>query len=257
MTSDNSLLGLVQRLKKNPAWTALGLLITVASASVAGTLWVTQILEDTVDPDAVAVRVASDGEFVAFLSRKIQNNPDFMRQVRGERGPKGESGQQGPAGEPPNLQLVVNGLADSESLIKAVSQVLAMNHSERLRGIAGPQGRQGPPGSLGPPGPPGQPGSISLSNVAAQRVAAALASNKNLIKKIAENLIGPLKPTRVQVGTPSRLSCKTVCDIEFGRADCRGGIVTDLIGNNKGVTCAEKVRGETLSCYCTPATKSR
>ena len=62
----------------------------------------------------------------------------------------------------------------------------------------------------------------------------------------------------MQVKNPDGVSCRTVCSLEFGRADCRGGIVSTILGRKQEVSCTKKVRsGETLSCYCIPPPKSR
>lgn len=254
MDSSNRLSDAVQQLKNHPIVVLAGLVVLVGGLVVAGQ----RFLEGAVDPDAVAIRVASDDKFVRLLSTQLRQNPVFVEQVRGEAGPKGETGEQGPAGEPPNLDLIVNGLADSESFIEAISNVLVEEHSERLRGMIGPEGLAGPPGPSGPPGPPGRPGSISLSNNEVLRVVSALASNEELINKVAKSLTGPIRPLIVKVQDPSGLSCGTVCNLEFGRADCRGGMVTSITGRNKEVSCDARVTsGETLSCYCTPPSKSR
>ena len=250
MASDNRFSNLVQQLKNHPVVIIVGFIVLVGGGVLAGQKY----LEDNFGPNAVAGRLESNDEFVKGLSEKLRTSPDFVNRVRGETGPKGDAGERGPAGESPDLQSVVNGLTGSGSFIEAVSGALAEEHSERLRGAAGPRGIEGP---AGPSGPPGPPGSISLSNRDIQRVASALVSNKDLIKKIADNLVGPLKPLRIQVNNPDRLSCGTVCDIEFGKADCRGGMVTDILGSNRGVSCVDKARGEKLSCYCAPPVRPR
>ena len=254
MASSNWLSDFVQQLKNHPIVVIVGFVVLVGG----GVLAVQSYLEEVVDPDAVAIRLADDGEFVRLLSVKLRQNPVFVEQVRGEKGPKGDTGERGPAGELPNLDSIVTRLADSDSFIEAVSNVLTEEHSERLRGVVGPQGLEGPPGPSGPPGPPGQPGSVSLSGSAVQRVVSALASNKELVDRIAESLTGPIKPLVKQVKDPSGLSCRTVCNLEFGRAECRGGMVRTMMSTNQGVTCDKNVfSGEMLSCYCSPLAKSR
>ena len=254
MAPSNWLSDFVQRLKNNPIVVIVGFVIIVGGGVVGGQ----RILERAVDPDSVAIRLASDGEFVKFLSAKLGQNPIFVEQVRGKKGPKGDVGERGPAGDPPNLDSIVNSLADSQSFIEAVSTVLTEEHSERLRGVVGPQGLEAPPGPSGPPGPRGQTGPISLSNSDVQRVVSALVSNKKLINAVAMSLAEPIKPLVMQVQDPNGLSCRTVCNLEFGRADCRGGMMRTILDHNQEVSCDEKVwSGKMLSCYCTPPPKSR
>ena len=182
MASSNWLADLAQRLKNHPVVVIVGFIVIVGGGALAGQRY----LESVVDPDAVATRLASDGEFVKFLSVKLGQNPTFVAQVRGAKGPKGDAGERGPVGEPPSLDSVVKGLADSQRFLRAVSTVLTEEHPERLRRLVGPQGPEGPPGPSGPRGPPGQPGPISLSNSDVQHLVSALASNKNLINAVAK-----------------------------------------------------------------------
>ena len=240
MAPSNRLSQLAQQLRNHPIVVIVGLIFLGGSIALAGQHY----LQRTVDPDAVANRLASDGDFVRLLALKLRHNPSFVDQVRGQQGPKGDAGEQGPTGEPPKLDSIVGSLADSESFIQSVSTELVEEHAERLRGQAGPEG---------PPGSPGQPGSISLSSSQHQRVVSVLVSNKAFIEKVARRLVGPVKPLTVHVQEPGSLSCGTVCNLEFGKADCRGGLVKTIVGKNKEVSCNEKVLGgETLSCYCAP-----
>jgi len=242
MDSSSRSSNFVQHLKNHPVVVIAGFVLLVGGGVLAGQRY----LEGVVDPNAVAIRLASDGEFVRLLSVQLRQNPAFVEQVRGKEGPKGDSGERGPAGEPPNLESIVNSLAASEPFIETVSKMLAEEHSERLRGVIGPQG------------PPGQPGQISLSDSEVPRVVSALVSNKELIDSVVDNLTGPIKPSVMQVPDPNSLSCKTVCNLEFGRADCRGGMVRTILGRNEEVSCDKKVmRGEMLSCYCAPSPKLR
>jgi len=236
MVPRNWLSDFVQQLKNHPIVVIVGFVILVGGGVLAGQRY----LERAVDPDAVAIRLASDGEFVRLLSVKLRQNPIFLEQVRGEKGPKGDAGERGPAGEPPNLDSTVKRLGDSDSFIEAGSSVLTEKHSERLRGVAGPRGLVGPPGSSGPPGPAGQPGPISVSNREVQRIVSALVSDKKLIDAVAKKLTGPIKPLVMQVNDPAGVSCRTVCNVQFGRADCRGGMVRTILGHNQEVSC-EKV----------------
>ena len=254
MDSNNRLSDLIQQLKNHPFVAIVGFTVVVGGIVLAGQ----RILEGFVDPDAVAARLASDDEFVRFLSNQLRQNSIFVDQIRGEKGPRGDTGERGPAGEPPNHDSIVNSLADSESFIESISNMLAKEHSESLRGLIGPEGRAGPSGPSGPPGPQGHPGSISLSNNEFYRVVSALASNEKLINMVAKNLTGPITPLIRKVHSPSGVSCGTVCKLEFGRADCRGGMVKTVLGRNEEVSCSARViNGATLSCYCTPPSKSR
>ena len=253
MNSNNWLSKSVQQIKDHPLVIAVGFIIVVGS----GTWAVRTYLERVVDPDAVAIRLASNGDFITFLSEKLRQNPTFLNRARGEKGPKGDPGERGLTGQPPNLNSIVNRLADSESFIEAVSDALAKEHSGSLRGVVGPQGLEGPPGPPGPPGPDGRPGPVSLSGSEVQRVVSTLASNKYLIDKVAASLMGPIRPVVIQEHQPGRLSCGTLCNLKFGRADCKGGIVKTILDRKEEVSCNQTVtRGEVLSCYCTLPSKS-
>ena len=254
MASSNLLSDFVQQLKNHPIVIIVGFVVLVGG----GALTAQRYLERAVDPDAVALRLASDSEFVKFLSAKLEQNPIFVEQVRGERGPKGDSGERGPAGDPPNIDSIVNSLAASDSFLEAVSDLLTEEHNERLRGMMGPQGLKGPPGPPGPVGPPGQPGPISLSGSEVQQVVSVLMLNNEFVNEVAKSLMGPIKPMVMEIQDPGGISCRTVCNLEFGDADCRGGVVKTILETNEEVSCGSKVfSGEILSCYCTPPPTSR
>ena len=71
MANGNWLSDFIQQLKNHPMVVILGFVVLVGGVALAGQRY----LEQAVDPDVVASRLASDGEFVRLLSTKLRQNP--------------------------------------------------------------------------------------------------------------------------------------------------------------------------------------